>query len=404
MRFRIRALPEALAAFRAQHAQASFRRKVYLLLNPQPRPDALQTMVEKFLMVMITISVVSVILESIGGLHARYEQTFFWLEAAFVALFTLELVARIYAAPEDPRLHHCHPIRLRFLLKPGQLIDLVAILPFYLSLLLPGELDLRFLRVFRLLRVLKLLRHSRSSRTLVNVLQKEWPVIASAIFIMLLFVVATASVGFLFEHEAQPDKFENIPQSMYWAVITLASVGYGDISPITEGGRIATVIASLAGIGIFALPAAILSSAFVDQLHRDREQLREDLAKALEDGELSESERKHIVRRAESLSLSEEEINHTIRKHAEAAERLRNQVGPHMALHSAQWDPNPEFALSQFRLSLAWMQAASQNTPAGSALDTLMQDPAQTTETERAVWSALRLPKCSAQDSGHKLP
>ncbi|MEY4014469.1 MAG: hypothetical protein RLZZ290_1333, partial [Pseudomonadota bacterium] len=223
--------------------------------------------------------------------------------------------------------------------------------------------------------------------------QKEWPVIASAIFIMLLFVVATASVGFLFEHEAQPDKFENIPQSMYWAVITLASVGYGDISPITEGGRIATVIASLAGIGIFALPAAILSSAFVDQLHRDREQLREDLAKALEDGELSESERKHIVRRAESLSLSEEEINHTIRKHAEAAERLRNQVGPHMALHSAQWDPNPEFALSQFRLSLAWMQAASQNTPAGSALDTLMQDPAQTTKTERAVWAALRMPK-----------
>ncbi|CAM8657482.1 Ion transport domain containing protein [Burkholderiales bacterium] len=390
MRLNFRALPDALQAFRTQHVNATFRRKVYLLLNVQPRPDHLQVTIEKTLMVLIALSVVSVILESIGGLHETYEAVFFWTEAVFVTIFTLELAARIYAAPEDPKFHHCHPLRLRFLLRPGQLTDLVAILPFYLSLLFPGELDLRFLRVFRLLRVLKLLRHSRASRTLVNVLQKEWPVIASAVFIMLLFVVATASIGFLFEHEAQPEKFENIPQSIYWAVITLASVGYGDISPVTEGGRIATVIASLAGIGIFALPAAILSSAFVDQLHRDREQLREDLAKALEDGELSESERKHIVRRAESLSLTEEEINQTIRRHAEAAERQRNQIGPHMALESASWDSNPEFALTQFRLSLAWMQAATRNTPAESPIHQIMKDPERTNDVERAVWTALR--------------
>jgi len=78
----------------------------------------------------------------------------------------------------------------------------------------------------------------------------------------------------LFEHDAQPDKFENIPQSIYWSVVTLASVGYGDISPITPMGRVMTVVMALLGIGIFAVPAAVLSSSFNDQIHSDREALQ----------------------------------------------------------------------------------------------------------------------------------
>ena len=132
-------------------------------------------------------------------------------------------------------------------------------------------------------------------------MEREWPVIAASTFIMLLLVVLTASLGYLFEHEAQPDKFENIPQSIYWAVVTLASVGYGDISPVTPVGRLMTIIMALVGIGIFAVPAAILSTAFNDQLHKDRELMHNELAKYLEDGVLDDDERVKLMEEAKQI-------------------------------------------------------------------------------------------------------
>ena len=148
------------------------------------------------------------------------------------------------------------------------IIDILAVLPFFLEAFLHHLFDLRFLRVFRLLRLLKLTKYTGSTKTLYTVIKREWPVMSASVFIMMLLVILTASLGYLFEHEAQPDKFENIPASIYWAVITLASVGYGDLYPVTPVGRMMTIILALLGIGIFAIPAAILSSAFSDQLRK----------------------------------------------------------------------------------------------------------------------------------------
>jgi hypothetical protein len=131
---------------------------------------------------------------------------------------------------------------------------------------------------------------------------------------MMLLVILTASLGYLFEHEAQPDKFENIPQSIYWAVITLGSVGYGDISPITPLGRIMTIILALLGIGIFAIPAALLSSAFTDQLRIDREALKNELYDMLADGVISAEEADIINREAKRLHLNEDEVQRLIEK------------------------------------------------------------------------------------------
>jgi hypothetical protein len=125
---------------------------------------------------------------------------------------------------------------------------------------------------------------------------------------MMLLVVLTASLGYLFEHEAQPEKFENIPQSIYWAVITLASVGYGDISPVTPAGRAVTIVLALIGIGIFAIPAALLSSAFSDQLHKERDALKQELFRMLADGQISEAEAEVINREAKRLHLSAEDV------------------------------------------------------------------------------------------------
>jgi hypothetical protein len=190
----------------------------------------------------------------------------------------------------------------------------MAIVPFYLESLLHHLFDLRFLRVFRLMRLLKLARYSGATQSLFTVIQREWPVMKAAVFILLLLVMLAACLGYVFEHEAQPDKFENIPQAIYWSVITLASVGYGDISPITPAGRAVTIVIALLGIGIFAIPAAILSSALSDQLRIERERMMNELYHMLEDGVISADEQELIEAEAKRLHLSHGELARLLEK------------------------------------------------------------------------------------------
>jgi hypothetical protein len=204
--------------------------------------------------------------------------------------------------------------RLKNATRPTSIIDLLAILPFYLESLLHHLFDLRFLRVFRLMRLLKLARYSGATQSLFVVIKREWPVMKASAFIMILLVMLAACLGYLFEHEAQPDKFENIPQSIYWAVVTLASVGYGDISPITPAGRAMTIVLALLGIGIFAIPAAILSSALSDQLRIEREKMMDELYHMLEDGVISGEERELIEAEAKRLHLSQSELERLLEK------------------------------------------------------------------------------------------
>jgi hypothetical protein len=207
----------------------------------------------------------------------------------------------------------------------------LAILPFFLEVLLGTVLDLRFLRTFRLARLLKLTRYNDSTKILTTVIAREWPVISASAFIMILMVIMTASLGYVFEHEAQPEKFDNIPNSVYWAVITLASVGYGDISPITAVGRFMTVVMALLGIGIFAIPAALLASAFGDQLHKEREMLKSNLRNMMKDGHLDESEIEMLRAEAKRLHITIEELN-ALLEHVHN-ERINKQNHSQIPLH-----------------------------------------------------------------------
>jgi hypothetical protein len=160
----------------------------------------------------------------------------------------------------------------------------------------------------------------------------------------------------LLEHPAQPDKFENIPQAIYWAVITLASVGYGDISPVTPLGRTLTVVLSLTGIGIFAIPAGLLASAFTDQLRIDREAFRRTLVQALQDGEMDPREREEIMVEAERLHLTKVEYDQLMedaaREHREQMKSESIQLG-HLMLDA---QTHPALAAEQFRI--LWLQLA----------------------------------------------
>jgi hypothetical protein len=309
-----RVVVPAVREFRHLNEGRTFRQKMHALVYPSPYGGALHGIFDTFIVIWVIVSVIAVILESVQSIHHVLSLEFIVLDAVAVGIFSMEYCLRLYCCVEQPGFQNALTGRLKQAKSTSMLVDLLAILPFFLEAFLHHLFDLRFLRVFRLMRLLKLTRYTGATATLTKVIAREWPVMGASAFIMLLLVVLTASLGYLFEHEAQPDKFENIPQSIYWAVITLASVGYGDISPVTTMGRIMTIVLALMGIGIFAIPAALLSSAFTDQLRIERENLRNQLYEMLEDGVLSPGEAEVINREAKRLHMSQDDVDQLIEK------------------------------------------------------------------------------------------
>jgi len=308
-----RIIVPAYQTFTTKNQGRTFRQKVHALIFPGDYGGKLQELFELFIAVWVLISVLAVILESVHSISYLLNVEFVVLDSVAVAIFTVEYCMRMYSCVEEPGYKGALSGRWRQARSPSTVIDLLAIFPFFLEVFLHHLLDLRFLRVFRLTRLLKLTRGNDATATLGKVIAREWPVIAAAAFIMVLLVVLTASLGYLFEYDAQPDKFENIPTSIYWAVVTLASVGYGDISPITPAGRAMTIVLAFIGIGIFAIPAALLSSAFSDELQKEREELKQDLYNILKDGVIDEDEIQIIRTEARRLHLSEGEITSLIK-------------------------------------------------------------------------------------------
>ena len=304
-----RVLLPALKEFKELNRERTFRQKVHALVFESAYGGKLKDFFDLFIGVWVLISVIAVVLETVASVSYLINIEFVILDTIAVAIFTIEFMMRIYSAVEEPG--HRNPLtgRVKQFTNPSTFIDFLAILPFFLEALLHHVLDLRFLRIFRLARLLKLTRGSDATATLFKVIKREWPVMSAAAFIMILLIVLTASLGYLVEHAAQPEKFENIPTAIYWAVITLASVGYGDISPVTPIGRAITVVMSLLGIGIFAIPAGLLASAFSDQLHKERDALKASILKMLGDGELDEEEMALLRSEAKRLHLTVEEMN-----------------------------------------------------------------------------------------------
>jgi voltage-gated potassium channel len=342
--------------FKALNKGRTFRSRLFALLEPTGHSGRLHVYVDNFIMFWVLLSIVCVVLESVQSVHSVLAFEFFVIDAVAFSIFTLEYIARLYTAPENPKLkkrfspHFSH-------FKTGQsIIDLLAILPFLLEHFIATTLDLRFLRVFRLLRLLKLTRYTSAVETLYIVVKREWQVIVASVFVMLLLVVLTASLGYLFEHEAQPDKFENIPQSIYWAVVTLASVGYGDISPITPMGRALTVVLALVGIGIFAIPAGLLASAFTDQLRIDRETFKHKLLHAFEHGELDAKARNMIAEETERLHLSEDDIKRLTHEAREAINEKKKEEKQLTAAVVLNPQTHPELAAHQWRVLVSQLQ------------------------------------------------
>ena len=370
----------------------TFRQKVHAVIFPSAYGGSLHTIFDTFIVIWVIVSVMAVILESVQGIHYLLNLEFIVLDAIAVSIFTLEYCLRMYCCVEEPGYQRAVSGRLKMAKSTSSIIDLLAIAPFFLEVFLHHLIDLRFMRVFRLLRLLKLSRYTGATQSLSKVIAREWPVIAASTFIMLLLVVMTASLGFLFEHEAQPDKFENIPQAIYWAVITLASVGYGDISPITPAGRAMTIVLSLIGIGIFAIPAAVLSSAFTDQLKRDREALVNTIYEMLADGHLDEKEIEYIRTESKRLHLSDEEIRLLIDK----ANRERELMEDVSILPLHKIAANTEHSIEHFKHLLGQVRQLSLLTDQ-EKFQAAIDNSERLTETDKKLWALIGLQQSSSK-------
>jgi len=387
-----RILIPAYKEFVVANQGRTFRQKVHAVVFPSAYGGSLHTIFDTFIVIWVIVSVMAVILESVQGIHYLLNLEFIVLDAIAVSIFTLEYCLRMYCCVEEPGYQRAVSGRLKMAKSTSSIIDLLAIAPFFLEVFLHHLVDLRFMRVFRLLRLLKLSRYTGATQSLSKVIAREWPVIAASTFIMLLLVVMTASLGFLFEHEAQPDKFENIPQAIYWAVITLASVGYGDISPITPAGRAMTIVLSLIGIGIFAIPAAILSSAFTDQLKRDREALVNTIYEMLADGHLDEKEIEYIRTESKRLHLSDEEIRLLIDK----ANRERELMEDVSILPLHKIAANTEHSIEHFKHLLGQVRQLSLLTDQ-EKFQAAIDNSERLTETDKKLWALIGLQQSSSK-------
>jgi voltage-gated potassium channel len=251
-----------------RHAMTTLRHRCYELLEQGPIGDRGGRIVSRSIVALIVFNLIAVALESVPELNARYHAVFSAIELVSLIIFTVEYALRFWVSIDHPpyRQFGKHKARLKFLASPLGIIDLLAVLPFWLTYFVPG--DLRVLLVFRVFRFLKIARYSPGMRSLLDVLYLERRALFGCFVILTGMALVTAAVMHLVEGEAQPDKFGTIPQAMWWSIVTLGTIGYGDVVPVTALGKLIAGITIFLGLIMIALPVGIVATAFSERIHR----------------------------------------------------------------------------------------------------------------------------------------
>jgi len=214
---------------------------------------------------LILLNVLAMMLETMDSFYKEWQGFFLAFELFSVALFAVEYLLRIWVADLTPKYQQPFKGRMRYMLSPLALVDLISFLP---SLLLLSGMDLRFLRVLRLFRVVRLLhipRYNQAMHAIWNAARSKRAEFVIAGTIMFVLLIICSSLAYFAEHDAQPQAFSSIPASLWWGIMTMTTVGYGDVYPITTMGKIIASFFAALGIGFFALPSAILASALIEQ-------------------------------------------------------------------------------------------------------------------------------------------
>jgi voltage-gated potassium channel len=270
------------------HMYHRTKKKVHGLLHPEIVGDKhWDKVINVFIVVLIILNVIAVMLETVKSLHEKYYNVFYYFELFSVSIFTLEYILRVWSSNHEAKYKHSIWGRLKYMISPGALIDLLAILPFFLHLFIGMRVDLREIRMLRLLRVLRLFKltaYTQSAHMIANVFRKRYKELAVA-FVLTFFLIIIASCLIYFaEHEhvvhekdqagniisSIPSQFSSIPKTIWWSVVTLTTTGYGDMYPLTNLGKGLAILIMLTGIAFFALPAGIITAGFIDEFRSQR--------------------------------------------------------------------------------------------------------------------------------------
>jgi voltage-gated potassium channel len=225
------------------------------------------SIIDKFIYILIFLNVGAMILESHVSIKEAYKASFYVFEIVSIVIFSAEYIYRIVHAGYKEGFKGV----VTYVFSFYGLIDLISILPFYLNQIL--KIDGRFfriLRLFRLTRIFKVGRKSKSLKVFTRALMSVKSELTFTLFLSVITILFSASAIYYLENEAQPDKFSSITESIWWATVSLATVGYGDVYPVTVGGKIFASLISLVGIGVVAIPTGVISAAFVEEIYKER--------------------------------------------------------------------------------------------------------------------------------------
>jgi len=237
----------------------------YLEVSLLSDDDHPATLLERLLMAAIILSVVSLVLETEPTLYSQWADLFSLLEIVFVTIFSIEYLARLYFIGKIEKYRGLKG-RLRYMLTPYAVIDLVAILPSLVAGLYSDLMLFRIIRLLRMFRVAKLIKTNRSLMLFIEAFYKSRSQLAASLVVTMFLLFLGGVLLYLVESDVQPEAFGSIPRAMWWSMATLTTVGYGDAYPVTAIGKLLASAIAILGIGIVAMPAGIIAANFTKEL------------------------------------------------------------------------------------------------------------------------------------------
>lgn len=254
------------------------KRKIYNLVEKGAHGSKINLIFDYFIVALIVLNVIAIAIDTLTGVSTEMRQSLRIFEIFSIIIFTIELLMRIYVSdithPASNKLYSA----LKFIFSPFGLIDLLAILPFYVPFIIKA--DLRFLRILRLIRFFRIFKISRYNSTLKliwDVIKEKKAELQMTFFIASLMLLVSAFLMYHVENPVQPEKFSNIFASLWWAVATLTTVGYGDIAPITTLGKVISSFVAIMGIGLIALPTGIISAGFISKIDKNKSDIKKNI-------------------------------------------------------------------------------------------------------------------------------
>jgi voltage-gated potassium channel len=284
-----------------------FKKTLMEILDGSPK-HAASRYVELAITLVVLVNCSAVILDSVPEIHAQYKDFFHELEFWSVMFFTAEYISRVWSlgAKYDKEHGGSWKGRFQYIFSPFGLVDFFATMPYYMHMFMPG-LDLRILRVLRLLRILKLSKYNTALQDLFHAIHSERQAFGSAVFLLTIATIVSASLMHFAEGHHQPEFFGTIPHSIYWAIVTITS-GYGNVEPMTKAGESIALITGFLGVCMAAIMTGIVASAFSNQVARKKAAFEAQLREVFKDGNMSGEEKETLQRLQAHYRLSDEQV------------------------------------------------------------------------------------------------